>query len=355
MNERTLKISEKLENGEAFLVKSDANRFYFTQFSSSAGIVVITKENAYFLIDFRYFEKAQKTVKDFSVIMLTKTFSQLNRIFSEDKIKKVYCECDCISFSEFFTYKNNITSAELSSDNKFGRITEELRSVKDKKEIENIKLAQKITDDTFSYILNRISAGRTERDIALDMEFYLRKQGSDGVAFDFIAVSGKNSSLPHGVPTEKKLEKGDFLTVDFGARVNGYLSDMTRTVAVGNISDEQKKVYHTVLDAQKAAFTGIKPGAVCKEVDALARNLIDSSGFENCFGHGLGHSVGIEIHENPSFNTRCETLLKEGMVITVEPGIYINDRFGVRIEDMVLVTHSGFENLTHSSKELIVI
>jgi Xaa-Pro aminopeptidase len=189
----------------------------------------------------------------------------------------------------------------------------------------------------------------------LDMEFFMRKQGSEGVSFDFIVVSGKNSSLPHGVPTNKLIENGDFITMDFGAVVNGYRSDMTRTVAVGSVNDEQKRVYDTVLMAQKEALKAIAPEKVCKDIDAVARNIINNAGYEGCFGHGLGHSVGIEIHENPAFNTRCETVLQSGMIMTVEPGIYIENKFGVRIEDMVCVTEDGCVNLTKSTKDLIVL
>ena len=215
--------------------------------------------------------------------------------------------------------------------------------------------AQEITDATFSYIINNIKAGRTEREVMLDMEFFMRKQACDGVAFDFVVVSGKNSSLPHGVPTDKVIENGDFVTMDFGATVGGYRSDMTRTVAVGFVTDEQRKVYDTVLKAQLAALPAIHAGVVCKDIDKIARDIIYSAGYEGAFGHGLGHSVGIEIHENPAFNTRCETILKSGTVMTVEPGIYLENKFGVRIEDMVYVTDDGCINLTKSDKNLIIL
>ena len=189
----------------------------------------------------------------------------------------------------------------------------------------------------------------------LDMEFFARSKGSEGVAFDFIVVSGKNSSLPHGVPTDKKIEEGDFITMDFGCVINGYRSDMTRTVAVGNVSDEQRLVYDTVLKAQSASLTAIKSGIPCNEIDKIARDIIAKAGFGKCFGHGLGHSVGLEIHESPACNTRDTTPLETGMIMTVEPGIYLEDKFGVRIEDMVVVTENGCLNLTNSSKELIIL
>ena len=354
MENRVMKIKDALEDNEAFLVRSNAGRFYMSGFNSSAGIVFITKKHSYFLIDFRYFEKAKRDVLHLDVILLENTFSQIDEICEREKVKTVYTECDRITLSDFSAYDKNLT-AKLSSDNKIGNLLSEMREIKDETEIENIKKAQEITDKTFSYILDRIAVGRTEKEIALDMEFYIRHLGSEGVSFDFIAVSGKNSSLPHGVPTDKKIEKGDLLTMDFGAVCGGYRSDMTRTVAVGSVSDEQRQIYETVLKAQEIAFSGIKPGAVCKCIDKLARDYIDNSGYEGCFGHGLGHSVGIEIHENPSFNRRCETKLKSGMVLTVEPGIYIENKFGVRIEDMVVIEDVSFENITKSPKELIIL
>lgn len=189
----------------------------------------------------------------------------------------------------------------------------------------------------------------------LDMEFFMRAHGSEGVSFDFIVVSGKNSSLPHGVPTDKKIEKGDFVTMDFGAVVNGYHSDMTRTVAVCNVSDEQLNVYNTVLKAQEAAILKIKSGMICSDIDKVARDIINTAGYEGCFGHSLGHSVGVEIHELPVLSPSCDKPLTAGNIVTVEPGIYIENKFGVRIEDMVCVTDDGCENLTHSPKNLIII
>lgn len=352
---RVENIKSNLEKGEAFLVESAANRFYFTGFESSAGSVFITKEGAVFLIDFRYVEKATEVVKSCEVKLSSRVNSEIAELCDRFGINTLYIEADSASVSRLGALKKALGGVEVLESDKFDRITEEMRSVKTEGELSLIKSAQEITDKTFSYILNNIKAGRTERDVMLDMEFYLRKLGSEGVAFDFIVVSGKNSSLPHGVPTDKPIENGDFITMDFGATVGGYRSDMTRTVAVGQVSDEQRLVYETVLKAQLAAEEIIKAGAVCNRVDKVARDIIYGAGYEGCFGHGLGHSVGIEIHENPSFNTRCNTVLKAGTIMTVEPGIYLENRFGVRIEDMVYVTETGIENLTKSEKSLIIL
>lgn len=355
ITQRIDKIRAELDNRSALLVTSDSNRFYLTGFKSSAGIVFVTKEKAYFLIDFRYIEKAKSVVSSCEVILMQKLDEQLSSLCNQHKVKSIYVETFTLSLNSLQRYRKMLPKVKFLEDGKFDRLIEEMRSIKTKDELSYIMQAQELTDKTFSYILDRIKIGRTEREIMLDMEFYMRKLGSEGVSFDFIVVSGKNSALPHGVPTDKSVEKGDFITMDFGAVVNGYRSDMTRTVAVGDVTDEQRAVYDTVLKAQKLALDAIKAGVICKEVDKLARDYIYQSGYEGCFGHGLGHSVGIDIHENPNFNLSCDKILQAGNVMTVEPGIYLESRFGVRIEDMVYVEDDGCLNLTHSPKELIIL
>ncbi len=355
IKKRIEKIMQNLENAEALLILSEPNRFYLTGFSSSAGTLLITKEKSYFLIDFRYYEKAKATLNYSKVILLSKYDEQVCELLKHHNIKSLFVETNYVNIKQFNIMKKALENIFISTDAKFVNLIEDMRSVKDEQELNFIKKAQSITDKTFSYILNNIKQGRTERDIMLDMEYYMRRLGSEGVSFDFIVVSGKNSSLPHGVPTDKPLQNGDFLTIDFGAVVNTYRSDMTRTVALGYVTDEQRRVYNTVLKAQQCAIKSVKAGVVCKDVDKIARDIIYDAGYEGCFGHGLGHSVGIEIHENPSFNLSCETPLKAGMVMTVEPGIYLENKFGVRIEDMVFVTNSGCTNITESKKELIIL
>lgn len=348
-------IQNQLNNNEAVLIVSGSNRLYFTGFSSSAGTLLITKNRAEFLIDFRYFEKAAETIKHCNVILAECLYTQLSKILSDAAISLVYTETSQISLSQYNEFCTALSDYEFSSDSKLEDIIMKQRSIKSTDELMCIQAAQKITDNTFKYILERIKPGRTEREIMLDMEFYLRKQGSQGVAFDFIVVSGKNSSLPHGVPTDKPIEIGDFITMDFGAVVNGYCSDMTRTVAVQRANEEQLEVYNTVLEAQNKAFEAIRPGTPCIAVDQAARNHIYQNGYEGCFGHGLGHSIGIEVHESPCFNTRDDTQLEPGMILSVEPGIYLPERFGVRIEDLVYITNDGFTNITASPKELIIL
>lgn len=354
MIKRIENIRKILNSDTAALILSEPNRFYLTGFDTSDGAVIITEKSAVFFTDFRYIEKAKETVKHLDVLMLTSRKEQIGEILKKDKISKLYIESNYVNIDEFESLKNDL-DAEIITDSKLSDALTDSRAVKDENELSSIIKAQELTDKTFEYILNKISPGKTEREIMLDMEFFMRKSGSEGVSFDFIVVSGKNSSLPHGVPTDKVIENGDFVTMDFGAVVNGYRSDMTRTVAVGGVSDEQLKVYETVLKAQEAALSFAKAGVVCQSVDKLSRDIIYNSGYKGCFGHSLGHSVGIEIHESPSFSPRCETVLKSGNIMTVEPGIYIENKFGVRIEDMIYITDSGNINLTKSPKNLIVL
>ncbi len=352
---RVHNIQKNLENNEALLVTSGANRFYLTGFESSAGSVLITRDAAYFLIDFRYVEKAKSVVTSCTVQLSNRSNDEIKELLGKHGVTRLYLETYSASVSAMKGYAEAFEGVEVSTDAKMDVLLEQMRAIKTREELTLIQKAQKLTDDTFTYILDRIKVGRSEKDVMLDMEFYMRKLGSEGVSFDFIVVSGKNSSLPHGVPTDKLIESGDFLTMDFGAIVEGYHSDMTRTVAVGQVSEEQEKVYNTVLQAQQAALDAVRPGLVCKDVDKVARDIIYNAGYEGCFGHGLGHSVGIEIHENPNFNMRCDTILRPGTIMTVEPGIYLENKFGVRIEDMVYVTEDGCQNLTASRKDLIIL
>ncbi len=351
MRERIERLKSDLSCGEALLITGEANRRYLTGFHSSAGAVLITASSACFITDFRYIERAKNEISHLEVCEGRAS----EQIKARADIKKLFLEADETSLSAHSRLSELLPEVEVSREARFDSIIKGMRAVKSAGEIASVKAAQKITDEGFSYILERIGVGRTEREIALELEFFMRREGSEGTAFDFIVVSGKNSSLPHGVPTDKKIEKGDFITMDFGAVVDGYRSDMTRTVAVGNISDEQRAVYDTALAAQTAALAAIRPGAVCKDIDKISRDIIENAGYKGCFGHGLGHSVGLEIHESPACNTVCSEKLLSGNIMTVEPGIYLEGRFGVRIEDMVAVNENGCENLTHSRKDLIIL
>ncbi len=351
---RIEELKKVLDANTAFIVTSYVNRFYLSGFHSSAGCVVVTQNTATLLIDFRYFEKASAVVSHIDVKLCTKLYENIKEILNAENIKNVQIETASMTIDGLDRMKKALPDFNVKTEPFLSQKLDELRQIKTSKEIELIKKAQRITDDAFAYILNHIKRDKTEKEIALELEFFMRKQGSEGVAFDIIAVSGKNSSLPHGVPTDKPLEDGDFLTLDFGAVCSGYRSDMTRTVALGFVTDEQRVIYDTVLNAQLSTIDAIKPGIECREIDKVARDAISNAGYGEYFGHGLGHSVGIEVHESPACNMRDTTPLEKGMIMTVEPGIYLPNKFGVRIEDMVVVTDDGVENLTKSPKELMI-
>lgn len=356
MKERIEKIMSILGDGEAALVLSEANRFYLTGFASSAGALVISRRRACFFIDFRYVESARAHITHTAVVLMERFSEQLAAFLREERASLLLVETDSMSLSTRAGYAKSLLGVKVPPDDR--RLDDALlaaRAVKSPHELACIKEAQRLTDETFSYILGRMTVGRTEREVMLDMEFFMRRAGSEGVSFDFIVVSGKNSSLPHGVPTDKPLAHGDFVTMDFGAVVGGYRSDMTRTVALGAVSEDQRRVYDTVLAAQEAAFAVMRAGVRGCDVDRAARDLIDRAGYAGCFGHSLGHSVGIEIHESPTCAPRATAPLPAGTVMTVEPGIYLEDRFGVRIEDMVFLTDDGYENLTGSEKALLIL
>ncbi|MDD3832962.1 MAG: aminopeptidase P family protein [Oscillospiraceae bacterium] len=337
------------------LITSSHNRRYITGFPSSAGTVLITRQQSYFLTDFRYFEAAQRVITDIKCVEYKKRSDTLRELFKTHKISRLAVEDDDLSCAEFKRLGAELKGVELCGGILDG-LLKNLRLVKSPEELKRIEQAQQLTDHGFEYILPRIKVGRTEREIALELEFEMRRQGADAVAFDFIVVSGANSALPHGAPSNKSIEQGDLVTMDFGGVVDGWCSDMTRTVAVGSCSDEQRRVYDTVLKAQAASLAVLRAGLPCIEGDGAARSVIDSAGYCGCFGHGTGHGVGIEIHEAPRMSPMSgDEVLREGSVVTVEPGIYLSGRFGVRIEDMVFITKDGCRDLTKSSKELIVL
>lgn len=344
-----------LDPHTALLVESEPNRFYLTGFASSDGLLIVTPEKATFLIDSRYSEKAAEVIEGVDVRRSSYRIEEIGEALSDAGCTHLFVEANSTSIRRLAALRAGLPGITIDESDRYDRKLVELRQIKSARELSLLRQAQQLTDETFSYILEHIEAGRSERDIMLDMEFYMRRRGSEGVSFDFIVVSGKNSSLPHGVPTDKLVEPGDFVTMDFGALIGGYHADMTRTVAVGHVSDEQRRAYETVLAAQNAAIAAVAPGKVCRDIDRIARDMIDNAGYAGRFGHGLGHSVGVEIHESPAFNTRCETILAPGMVMTVEPGVYLEGQFGLRIEDMVYVTENGCEDLTASRKDLIVL
>lgn len=362
MNKKILKLLNKMpeyENGvpiSAALIYSIENRFYISGFKSSDGIIIITKNGAYLIVDFRYHELASKTVDGFEVILSNNFRGTIEDIVQKENLHGILLEREKMTLTVFENFQNlfNECGAKALMSPTLDDILFSMRLFKDETETENIKIAQQIAEAAFNHVLPSIKIGLKERDIALDLEFFMRKNGASS-AFDIIVLSGKNGSLPHGEPSDKTIEKGDFITIDMGAVYKGYNSDMTRTIAVGEVSDVQKEVYNTVLKAQESALNVLKPGAICGDIDKAARDVIYNAGFEGYFGHSLGHGVGVEIHEKPNLSPRNKTILKPGMVVTVEPGIYLPNKFGVRIEDMVLIDKSGYKNFTCIKKDLIII
>lgn len=359
MVDRISKLREKIpvKAGQAALIISPVNRRYLSGFKSSEGLIFITPDESYFFVDFRYYEAAKKQVSSLNVVLTSDFKADLLKIARKHQVDTVLIENDGITLSEAlkvekFLKENNIA---LSKQNALDKALYSLRAQKTPLEIKNVKIAQKIAENALRKLLTLIRPGVTEKELAFELEFLLRKEGAEAIAFDLIVASGKNSAIPHAEPSDNPIEIGDFVTIDMGAVCAGYHSDMTRTVAVGAISDEQRRVYDVVLEAQKMAINTVKPGIPCKDIDAFARIFIAESGYANYFGHALGHGVGLEIHEKPFLSKSSEDILQPGMIITIEPGIYLANAFGVRIEDMLLVTADGHENLTDIEKELIIL
>jgi len=338
------------EKIDAYVIIRPENGRYLSGFSGGEATLYITAEKAFLLTDFRYIEQAKVQSPEFEVIKTGQDhFESLAEIGKQDQ--RVGFEGDFVTYLNFGKLKNAFPEAELLS---LPNLVSYLRSVKDQAEIETIRQAVRIADDAFSLVLKSIEIGQTEEEIGLDLEYSMRQAGASGGSFEFIVASGVRSALPHGTATSKTVHFGEFLTMDFGAIYQGYCSDITRTVFLGQPEEKHREVYEVVLAAQRAGIAAVAPGRTGKEVDAVARKIITDAGYGEYFGHGLGHSVGLAIHEGPNLNMREERMLEPGMVITVEPGIYIPDWGGVRIEDIVLVTKDGCEVLTQAPKEFII-
>ncbi len=340
---------------DAAIVSEKTNQRYLSGFDFDDGLVLVTTKQSYLITDFRYIEAA-KAQASAELTVLTHEGGVLVTVaglLADHACRKVAIEEDALSCASFARWKELLSDVELLTG--ASAILGDLRLLKDEEELQTIARAQAITDAAFSHIVNWIKPEMTEIEVALEIEFFMRRNGAEAIAFDTIAVSGTNSSRPHGVPRREKLEKG-FLTMDFGARVDGYCSDMTRTVVLGKADAEIKKLYHTVLSAQLAALDAAAEGVSCRELDRVARDIIDAGEYRGTFGHSLGHGVGMFIHEAPRLSSAAkpESVLRRGHVVTVEPGIYLEGRYGCRIEDMICVKHDGtIYNFTKSPKELL--
>ena len=354
----SLRALMKKEGVDALVLSSELNQSYISGLDYTDGYVLVLENKAYVLADFRYIEAAEMTVDKsvFDIVMPdTGMLTAVCQILTEAGVKKIAFEESELNVSTYLKLRGGIDkSVELAPVGSSMLIA--LREVKDEGELEITARAQDITDRAFAHILTVIKPDMTERELALELEYTMRRMGADGMAFDIIAVSGTASSLPHGVPRDCKLERG-FLTMDFGAKVGGYCSDMTRTVVVGKADEEMKKLYNTVLTAQQAALDFLREGVKGRDADKVARDIIDAvPEYKGCFGHSLGHGVGRFIHESPRLSAAAgDKVLVRGNIVTVEPGIYLAGKYGCRIEDMVAITETGIRNFTKSPKELIEI
>ncbi len=351
------RIQNTLTSGklDAIIVSSELNIRYLSDLNYTDGYLLVGKDRAYLLADFRYIEVAKNTVKNFDVIMPEHgMLACLAELIGENKWTKVGIEESSVSCSDFARFESVMPKGTKLLHGASAMLSKQ-RAVKLPYEIERMDAAQKITDAAFTHILSYIRPDVTERDVALELEFFMRRMGAESTAFDTIAVSGPASSLPHGEPSDVKLRAG-FLTMDFGAKYMGYCSDMTRTVVIGKADEGIKQVYNTVLKAQLTVLEGLHAGIGCRAGDELARKVIRDAGYGKAFGHSLGHGVGVFIHENPRLAPGVpeDEVLVAGNVVTVEPGIYLEGKYGCRIEDMVAVNDDGsIHNFTHSPKDLI--
>lgn len=343
---RTQKLTDSVPG--AGLITSPENIYYFSGFTGGEGALFIDKNRRLLFTDSRYTVQAHGQAPDFEIIDIAE--KSLSAFLQGEPLQAIGFEDDFVTFQTYLGLKKiSDKFAWLPISDKIQNI----RMIKDETELAAIASAAKLADDAFAYILTQIAPGRTEREIALLLEFHMKKNGAEGLSFDTIAASGVRSAMPHGTATDKVVEKNEFLTLDFGCKFQGYCSDMTRTVVVGKANDKQKEIYETVLSAQKAALRELTAGVPANVVDSVARNLIKDAGFGKYFGHGLGHSVGLNVHEKPSLSPKCSDVLLPGELMTVEPGIYIEYFGGVRIEDLVVIKEDGYENLVTSPKELI--
>ena len=353
---KLLKLRNKMKEigVDAVIVLDELNQHYLSEFAFTDGFLLITHAKAYLVTDFRYYEMALNSAnKSFEVLTPDNRTEFLNKALAEENCKKVGFEGGSVSYDVYRSYCEK--HPHLTFEN-IGDTIEVIRQVKDADEIAKMQKAQDITDKAFSHVLSVMNRNMTELDVAVELEYAMRKNGASAFAFDTISVSGDASALPHGTPRNVKLRDG-FLTMDFGAKFDGYCSDMTRTIVIGKPDEDIKKLYNTVLKAQLAALDYLKAGADCGEADKIARDIIDSfDEYRGAFGHSLGHSVGLFIHESPRLYSRgFGRKLRVGEILTVEPGIYLFGKYGCRIEDMVAITENGIHNFTHSTKELIVI
>lgn len=351
---RVEKLRKKMqeENLDSFLITSPYNLRYLTNFTGTTGLAVITLKKAFFITDFRYTEQAAAQAQGFEIIKnVGPIFEKVADLVQKEGLRELGFEETTVSFLEYSVLEE-IIDAQLIP---ISGMIEELREIKDEEEIAIIEKACSIADLAYDHILKMIQPGMTEIEVANQLDFYMRSLGASGVSFETIVASGLRSAMPHGVASKKIIEQGDLITIDFGCYYEGYVSDMTRTFAIGDPGEQLKEIYQIVLEAQLAVLEVAKPGVTGKQLDAVARDYITKHGYGEAFGHSTGHGIGLEIHEGPNVSVRAEKQFVPGNIITDEPGIYLPGIGGVRIEDDLLITSDGNRVLTHSPKELIIL
>lgn len=357
MNLKIQRLIDKMKGLEvdAILLSSGYNRRYISGFTGSSAYLYISRNQQMLLTDFRYITQATAQCPDFQVVDYRKEgglIETLDRYLQEDEVKACGFEGNQMTYGEFKIFEEKLPRIEWKT---IGNVVEELRMIKTPEELVLLRQASKIGDDAFTHMLDFIQPGMTEKEIGLELEFTMRRLGADGLSFESIIASGLNGALPHARPSDKKVQKGELLTMDFGCIYQGYCSDMTRTVAIGEVSDKLKEIYEVVWKAHMESLAALRPGVPGKDIDAVARDIIAEAGYGDYFGHGLGHSVGLEVHESPNLNAKEERILQVNMLETIEPGIYIEGIGGVRIEDLAVLTETGAESLVTSEKKLIVL
>ncbi|NEN87392.1 M24 family metallopeptidase [Paenibacillus elgii] len=337
----------------ALLITNATNRKYMTGFTGSAGYVLITADRAVLLTDFRYVTQASEQAAGYEIIEHgPKVVESVHDLLRKWGIAKLGFEQTDLSYGTYSSYAEALGGIEFIPT---GGLVELLRMIKDDEEIAVMQQAADLADRAFVHVLGLLKSGVKELDISLEIEMFVRKHGAASTSFETIVASGERSALPHGKASDKVIGTGEFVTLDFGAYYKSYCSDITRTVIVGTPTDKHRDIYKIVLEAQMEALERIKPGMTGKEADAVARDVIKRYGYGDHFGHGTGHGLGMEVHEAPRLSVQGDVVLAPGMVVTVEPGIYLPGFGGVRIEDDIVITETGNRRLTQSSKDLIVI
>ncbi len=347
-----MNISDIFNKCNGVLITSPHNLRYFSNFCGGEGFCLIGKCFKTIIVDSRYTVEAKEECEGFEVIEYSsgRLLDIILGVLNRNSVKTLAYEDKDMTCSVYKTFSEKLAGIELLP---IGNDLDIIRSVKTDNEIELIKKAEEIGDIAFKNVIPLIKAGMTENQLAAEIEYQMRKLGGSGTSFSTIAISGTKTAMPHGIPSDKKIEKGDMITLDFGCIYNGYCSDMTRSLILGEASKKQSEIYDIVLKAQLAGLSAIKEGVTGAQADRAARSIIEGAGYGDCFGHSLGHGVGLLVHELPNLSPRSDTVLMENMVVSCEPGIYIEGEFGVRIEDLVVVKKDGIINLTSSPKELI--